>query len=66
MTMVFMMCSCLGYAAFGNQTPENLLAGFAGQGASWLVNLANLFIVVHLVGAFQVHTSIFSHNYSKP
>ncbi|XP_062098335.1 amino acid permease 1-like [Humulus lupulus] len=54
MTTFFMMCGCFGYAAFGNHAPENLLAGFGYQETSWIVDLANLFIVVHLVGAYQV------------
>lgn len=55
MTLLFMMCGCLGYAAFGEHAPENLLTGFAfDREAYWLMDLANLFVVVHLVGAYQV------------
>ncbi|XP_004292842.1 PREDICTED: amino acid permease 8-like [Fragaria vesca subsp. vesca] len=56
MTVFFMMCSSLGYAAFGNKTPENLLAGFGDDmpWAFWLLDIANFCIVVHIVGAFQV------------
>lgn len=48
------MCGCFGYAAFGNNAPGNLLTGFGFYEPFWLVNLANVFIVVHLVGAYQV------------
>lgn len=55
MTTLFMMCGCLGYAAFGEHAPENLLTGFAyDREAFWVMDLANLFIVVHLVGAYQL------------
>ncbi|KAK9946613.1 hypothetical protein M0R45_012068 [Rubus argutus] len=56
MTLLFMVSGSLGYAAFGNKTPENLLAGFGDEmtKAFWLLDLANLCIVVHIVGAFQV------------
>ncbi|PON71364.1 Amino acid transporter, transmembrane domain containing protein [Trema orientale] len=54
MTTFFVMCGCFGYAAFGNHAPENLLAGLGYQETSWIVDMANLFIVVHLVGAYQV------------
>ncbi|BFG18510.1 hypothetical protein CerSpe_047840 [Prunus speciosa] len=54
MIIVFLMCGSLGYAAFGDKTPENLLAGFGDDMAFWLVDMANVFIVVHIVGAYQV------------
>ncbi|XP_052210298.1 amino acid permease 8-like [Diospyros lotus] len=50
----YMMCGCFGYAAFGNEASGNLLTGFGFYDPFWLVNLANIFIVVHLVGAYQV------------
>lgn len=49
-----MMCGCLGYAAFGNSAPGNMLTGFGFYEPFWLVDLANIFIVIHLVGAYQV------------
>lgn len=55
MTAFFVTCGCLGYAAFGDNAPENLLTGFGDQDAvRWAMDLANLFIVVHLVGAYQI------------
>lgn len=56
MTILFILCGTLGYAAFGDEkVPENLMAGFLSQKAFWIVDLANVFVVVHLVGAFQVY-----------
>uniref|UniRef100_A0A0D3GHT0 Amino acid transporter transmembrane domain-containing protein n=1 Tax=Oryza barthii TaxID=65489 RepID=A0A0D3GHT0_9ORYZ len=47
-------CGRLGYAAFGDATPGNLLTGFGFYEPYWLVDVANACIVVHLVGGFQV------------
>ena len=54
-TFFYICCGCFGYAAFGNDTPGNLLTGFAFSRPHWLVDFANACIVVHLVGAYQVH-----------
>lgn len=53
-TSFYMMCGCFGYAAFGNSAPGNMLTGFGFFEPFWLVDLANIFIVIHLVGAYQV------------
>lgn len=53
-TIFYMMCGCFGYAAFGNSAPGNMLTGFGFYEPFWLVDLANIFIVIHLVGAYQV------------
>ncbi|KAL7125208.1 hypothetical protein ABFS83_14G101500 [Erythranthe nasuta] len=54
-TIFYMLCGVLGYAAFGNDAPGNFLTGFGFYEPFWLVGLANLFIVIHLVGAYQVY-----------
>lgn len=51
-TFFYLCCSCFGYAAFGNDTPGNLLTGFYEP--FWLVDFANACIVLHLVGGYQV------------
>ncbi|KAF7137858.1 hypothetical protein RHSIM_Rhsim07G0215400 [Rhododendron simsii] len=53
-TMFYMLCGCLGYAAFGNNAPGNFLTGFGFYEPFWLIDLANICIAVHLVGAYQV------------
>uniref|UniRef100_A0A0D9WR67 Amino acid transporter transmembrane domain-containing protein n=1 Tax=Leersia perrieri TaxID=77586 RepID=A0A0D9WR67_9ORYZ len=53
-TAFYMLCGCLGYSAFGNSAPGNILTGFGFYEPYWLVDLANACIVVHLVGGFQV------------
>ncbi|XP_026662336.1 probable amino acid permease 7 isoform X2 [Phoenix dactylifera] len=52
-TFFYLCCGCFGYAAFGNDTPGNLLTGFGFYEPYWLVDFANACIVVHLVGGYQ-------------
>ncbi|KAI4337522.1 hypothetical protein L6164_015927 [Bauhinia variegata] len=54
MAILFLICGGFGYAAFGDHTPGNMLTGFGFYDPFWLVDLGNLFIVIHLVGAYQV------------
>ncbi|KAJ4824344.1 hypothetical protein Tsubulata_004307 [Turnera subulata] len=53
-SLFYLMCGTLGYAAFGNNAPGNFLTGFGFYEPFWLVDIANLCIVLHLVGAYQV------------
>lgn len=57
MTILFLACGGLGYAAFGDRTPGNILTGFGFYDPFWLVDLGNLFIVIHILGAYQVLSS---------
>ncbi|KAG6385376.1 hypothetical protein SASPL_154211 [Salvia splendens] len=50
----FLTCGCFGYAAFGDEAPGNLLTGFGFYEPYWLVDLANVCIVLHLVGGYQI------------
>ena len=54
-TAFYMLCGCMGYAAFGDLAPGNLLTGFGFYNPYWLLDIANVAIVVHLVGAYQVY-----------
>ncbi|KDP32819.1 hypothetical protein JCGZ_12111 [Jatropha curcas] len=54
-TFFYMLCGCFGYAAFGDMSPGNLLTGFGFYNPYWLPDIANVAIVVHLVGAYQVY-----------
>lgn len=54
-TFFYLSCGCAGYAAFGSDTPGNLLTGFGSSEFYWLLIFANVCIVVHLVGSYQVH-----------
>ncbi|KEH43993.1 amino acid permease 6 [Medicago truncatula] len=53
-TFFYALCGLVGYAAFGNKAPGNFLTGFGFYEPFWLVDIGNLFIVIHLVGAYQV------------
>ncbi|ONK72630.1 uncharacterized protein A4U43_C04F21400 [Asparagus officinalis] len=53
-TTFYLLCGCMGYAAFGDDAPTNLLTGFGFYNPYWIIDIANLAIVVHLVGAYQV------------
>ncbi|KAJ0515696.1 putative amino acid transporter, transmembrane domain-containing protein [Helianthus annuus] len=53
-SVFYMLCGCFGYAAFGDHAPGNLLTGFGFYDPFWLVDIANVAIIVHLVGAYQV------------
>lgn len=53
-TVFYLLCGCMGYAAFGDEAPGNLLTGFGFYDPYWLLDIANIAIVVHLVGAYQV------------
>ncbi|KAK7275613.1 hypothetical protein RIF29_16732 [Crotalaria pallida] len=53
-TIFYMLCSCFGYASFGDQSPGNLLTGFGFYNPYWLIDIANAAIIIHLVGAYQV------------
>jgi amino acid permease len=53
-TVFYLMLGCTGYAAFGNDAPGNILTGYAFYEPFWLVDIANICVIVHLIGAYQV------------
>ncbi|KAG8385953.1 hypothetical protein BUALT_Bualt03G0098800 [Buddleja alternifolia] len=55
-TFFYLSCGGFGYAAFGDQTPGNILTGFATSGPYWLINFANACVVLHLIGGYQVYS----------
>jgi amino acid permease len=55
-TFFYLACGCFGYAAFGDATPGNLLTGFGFYEPYWLIDLANLCVVLHLLGGYQVYS----------
>lgn len=54
-TMFYVSLGCVGYAAFGNTVVGNILTGFYNP--FWLVDIANIAVVIHLVGAYQVYNN---------
>eukprot|EP00262_Sarcandra_glabra_P021393 TRINITY_DN9035_c0_g1_i1.p1 TRINITY_DN9035_c0_g1~~TRINITY_DN9035_c0_g1_i1.p1 ORF type:complete len:436 (+),score=43.60 TRINITY_DN9035_c0_g1_i1:110-1309(+) len=55
-TFFYLCCGCFGYAAFGDETPGNLLTDFGFYEPFWLIDFANACIVLHLVGGYQVYS----------
>ncbi|CAD6268079.1 unnamed protein product [Miscanthus lutarioriparius] len=53
-TVFYLALGCTGYAAFGDDAPGNILTGFAFYEPFWLVDVANVCVIVHLIGAYQV------------
>lgn len=53
-TVFYLSLGCIGYAAFGNDAPGNILTGFGFYEPFWLVDIANICVIVHLIGAYQV------------
>lgn len=51
-TIFYITIACVGYEAFGNSAPGNILTGF--DEPFWLVDITNVFIVVYTTGAYQV------------
>nr|POE74915.1 putative amino acid permease 7 [Quercus suber] len=55
-TCFYLCCGCFGYAAFGNDTPGNILTGFGFYEPYWLIDFANACVVLHLVGGYQIYS----------
>ncbi|MBA0728076.1 hypothetical protein Golax_001011 [Gossypium laxum] len=64
-TFFYLCCGALGYAAFGDKTPGNLLTGFGFYEPYWLIDFANMCIVLHLVGGYQVYSQPLFANVEK-
>ncbi|MCI43438.1 amino acid permease 3-like, partial [Trifolium medium] len=52
------------YATSGDHAPGNLLTGFSFQDDNlyWVIDIANIAVVVHLIGAYQVLTVSYYSN----
>ncbi|KAG8093435.1 hypothetical protein GUJ93_ZPchr0012g19420 [Zizania palustris] len=53
-TVLYMLCGGTGYAALGDAAPDNLLTGLGFYEPFWLLDIGNVVVTVHLVGAYQV------------
>ncbi|KMZ57076.1 Amino acid permease I, putative, expressed [Zostera marina] len=51
-TLFYITLGCVGYGAFGNNTPGNILTGIYEP--YWVIDVANIAVLIHLVGAYQV------------
>nr|GFA50319.1 alcohol dehydrogenase-like 7 [Tanacetum cinerariifolium] len=50
-----MLCGVLGYIAFGNDAPQYFRTGFGFYDPFWLIDVVNICIVIHLLGAYQLY-----------
>lgn len=48
----YLPVALIGYWMFGNDIEENILITL--QKPKWLIAMANMFVVVHLIGSYQV------------
>ncbi|CAI0459881.1 unnamed protein product, partial [Linum tenue] len=53
-TVFYLLCGCVGYAAFREHAPGDLLSGSGFDHPVWLLNVANVCMAIHLIGAYQV------------
>ncbi|CAE5957050.1 unnamed protein product [Arabidopsis arenosa] len=53
-TVFYILCGGIGYVAFGNKAPGDLLTDFGFYEPYWLIDFANACIVLHLIAAYQV------------
>ena len=61
-TSLYMCVGCLGYSAFGDKTPINLLTKTGVYGffnPYWLIDAGNMFVMLRMVGAYQVSTFLY-------
>lgn len=54
-TIFYLSLGCIGYAAFGSGAPGNILTGFGVYEPFWLIDIGNICLILHLVGAYQVY-----------
>ncbi|KAL3685669.1 hypothetical protein R1sor_003691 [Riccia sorocarpa] len=54
-TFFYTLVGCLGYGSFGVKAPGNILTGFGFYNPFWLLDIGNLCVVIHLLGAYQVY-----------
>lgn len=47
----------VGYWIFGNKVEDNILISL--QKPAWLIAMANMFVVIHVIGSYQVNFSVF-------
>ncbi|KAL0395759.1 UNVERIFIED_CONTAM: Lysine histidine transporter 1 [Sesamum calycinum] len=49
----YLPVALIGYRIFGNEVEENILITL--QKPKWLIAMANMFVVIHLIGSYQVY-----------
>ncbi|KAK9162083.1 hypothetical protein Syun_002985 [Stephania yunnanensis] len=62
-TVFYVSLGLMGYVAFGNDVPGNILTAF--REPFWLIDAANLAVIIHLIGAYQVYSQPIFGFYEK-
>ncbi|CAI0422067.1 unnamed protein product, partial [Linum tenue] len=57
-TVFYLLCGCVGYAAFGKDAPGDLLSRSGFDHPVWLLNVANVCVAIHLIVAYQVFAQL--------
>lgn len=52
--LCYLPVALVGYFVFGNSVDDNILITL--EKPSWLIALANLFVIFHVIGGYQVYT----------
>jgi amino acid permease len=60
-TIFYISVGCVEYAAFGSNALGNILTA-SRFGPFWLVDIANMCLNLHLIGAYQASTSQLVYN----
>lgn len=47
----------IGYWVFGNKVEDNILISL--EKPRWLIAAANMFVVIHVIGSYQVYSTIY-------
>ena len=60
MALCYFPVAIIGYWVFGDKVEDNILISL--QKPWWLIALANMFVVFHVIGSYQVNLSILLQN----
>lgn len=50
--LCYLPVALVGYWIFGNEVQDNILITL--EKPTWLIAMANMFVVIHLIGSYQV------------
>ncbi|CAL5370228.1 unnamed protein product [Camellia sinensis] len=54
--MCYFPVALIGYWIFGNNVQDNILISL--EKPTWLIAMANMFVVIHVIGSYQVRAII--------
>jgi amino acid permease len=62
--MCYFPVAFVGYWAYGNQVTDNIITYVAKP--KWVVAMANLMVVIHVIGSYQVRKSLLAYKTNDP